>query len=498
MPCISILIVDDIAIECSGIRRLIDSYHLNCRIKTCENGVSALNIIKQGFVPDLLITDIRMPFMDGLTLSRQVLIQWPSIKIIIISAYDEFSYAQQAVKIGVMDYVLKPIDVIDFGQTFTKAYQTVLCEKEEKNQQLHESLLSYLFYRKRIPQQKQALPWQGDVLPILFCTNNRIPPHQSIQCDGILPSLYTCFSVDDYTMLLLFHDFAGELPDRTQSAAMFSSLTKRLTQCLNGTCILLIGNCIQSVETLTQELYKMDCMLDLIMDISQSTFFFADAIAHPDTRRRSDTLIAHLSAATLASSDVLNVQTVRTELNNVLETLRSIPGLSWRQVRRHLAMALEIVGTRFPLNPNTAPSTNDLYACQTIDELSDFLQSYCSALANTCENGDSNSMDNRITAQITQFIDEHYAESINLQIIASSLHYSPGYISTLFRRITGDSIVNAINRRRIQAAKHLLLTTNYTSLEISKVVGYTSASYFGQIFRLTTGVTPTAFRGKGD
>lgn len=498
MPCISILIVDDVAIECSGIHNLINSYHINCRIKTCENGVAALNIIGQGFIPDLLITDIRMPFMDGLELSRQVLSQWPAVKIVVISAYDEFTYAQQAVKIGVMDYVLKPIDVIDFGQIFMKAYQSALCEKEEKKQQLQENLMQLHFYRKRFSPQEQSLPWQGDVLPILFCTANRIQPRQSIQCDGIFPALHTSFPLDDYTDLLLLHDFTGAPPERMQITPMFHTLTQRLTQRLNGTCILLIGSYVQSMEALTQELDKMDRMLDRIMDISQSTFFFADDLAHPDTKRHSDALIAHLHAATLASSDVLNVQTVHTELNSVLEKLRSIPELSQRQVRRHVAMALEIVGTRFPLDPNTTPSMDDLYSCQTIEELSDFLQSYCSALASLCTNSDSSGMDGRIAAQITQFIDEHYPEDINLQTIAASLHYSPGYISTIFRRVTGDSVVKAINRRRIQAAKKLLLTTNYTSMEISKMVGYTSSSYFGQIFRLTTGMTPNTFREKGD
>ena len=91
MSFISTLVVDDIAIERRGLRSLIEHINLGIHVETAENGVDALEIIRNGFIPDIIVADIRMPLMDGLEFSRRVLEERPETKIIIVSAYDQFS-----------------------------------------------------------------------------------------------------------------------------------------------------------------------------------------------------------------------------------------------------------------------------------------------------------------------------------------------------------------------------------------------------------------------
>ena len=110
-----VLIVDDERIEREGMRYLIDAYF---RFETMEaaNGKAALRILEQTRA-DILLTDIKMPIMDGLELIREVHVRFPETEIIVFSAYGEFEYARQAMQYGVDSYLLKPVDIEEFKQT---------------------------------------------------------------------------------------------------------------------------------------------------------------------------------------------------------------------------------------------------------------------------------------------------------------------------------------------------------------------------------------------
>ena len=107
----SILLADDEEEVRKGIIRKIDWENLGFQVVgDAENGEEALEKIEQ-LKPDVVMTDIRMPYMDGLTLSKRIRQKYPSTKILIFSGYDDFEYAQQAIKLNVTEYILKPVNV---------------------------------------------------------------------------------------------------------------------------------------------------------------------------------------------------------------------------------------------------------------------------------------------------------------------------------------------------------------------------------------------------
>ncbi|MCD9026423.1 response regulator transcription factor [Cohnella silvisoli] len=116
----NILVVDDQKLERDGIIRLIENNNFRLNVAEAENGVKALNHIRENPV-DILITDIRMPFMDGLELSQKAKEIYPNVTIIIYSAYGEFEYARKAIDIHVESYLLKPLKVKEFVNVMTKA-----------------------------------------------------------------------------------------------------------------------------------------------------------------------------------------------------------------------------------------------------------------------------------------------------------------------------------------------------------------------------------------
>ena len=114
-----LLIVDDEKIERNGIRYLLEDGKLELEIYEAVNGKDALEFLNKTRV-DILLTDVKMPFIDGIELIRQAAPLFPDMKIIIFSGYSEFEYAKFAMKMGVEDYVLKPVDPEEFTATMNK------------------------------------------------------------------------------------------------------------------------------------------------------------------------------------------------------------------------------------------------------------------------------------------------------------------------------------------------------------------------------------------
>ena len=120
-----IILVDDEEEVRKGIIRKIDWETLGFQVVgDAENGEEALEMIEQ-LEPDMVMTDIRMPYMDGLTLSAKIRQKYPSIKIIIFSGFDDFEYAQQAIKLNVTEYILKPVNVEELTEILTRVHENL-------------------------------------------------------------------------------------------------------------------------------------------------------------------------------------------------------------------------------------------------------------------------------------------------------------------------------------------------------------------------------------
>lgn len=129
-----VMIVDDNYLSAEGIEKNIDWESLNAEIiYICYNGSSALQAMRENPV-DLIISDIEMPDLDGISMSREALKINPCVKIILISAFDKFEYARRALLLGALDYIEKPLDYNYLIQKVKKAFS--LMEREERNRQL--------------------------------------------------------------------------------------------------------------------------------------------------------------------------------------------------------------------------------------------------------------------------------------------------------------------------------------------------------------------------
>lgn len=131
---IQTLIVDDENIERQGIKRLINSYALPFQVTLASSGKMALDFIRSNAV-DLMLTDVRMPIMDGLQLAEAALNEKANLQIVLISGFSEFEYAKTAMKLGVKDYLLKPVNPVEFRNTMTRIAEQIMKQNDKKDKE---------------------------------------------------------------------------------------------------------------------------------------------------------------------------------------------------------------------------------------------------------------------------------------------------------------------------------------------------------------------------
>lgn len=152
-----VLITDDEKIEREGIKFLLAQEEGEYEIHEAANGRQALNVLRSEEI-DFLLTDIKMPHMDGLELASKVREEYPNLPIVIFSGYSDFAFAQEAMRYGVKDYVLKPVDPDTFHTTIgkVKAELQSIRSKKQKEEKGKNFFFSIFFRLTCIPEMKKC------------------------------------------------------------------------------------------------------------------------------------------------------------------------------------------------------------------------------------------------------------------------------------------------------------------------------------------------------
>ena len=174
-----ILIVDDEKLERNGIKFLLKKTGTELEVFEASNGRDALELLKHQTV-EILLTDIKMPYVSGLELAEKVSSQYPEMKIVMFSGYSDFSYAQTAIRYGVSDYILKPVDPLEFQKTMKKLLEEIEREKAEEVQQIKTQDYLYQFFLQNylyggkvdIEEMKRNLDFQQYHYMVLIQTSS--------------------------------------------------------------------------------------------------------------------------------------------------------------------------------------------------------------------------------------------------------------------------------------------------------------------------------------
>ncbi|MBI5029098.1 MAG: response regulator transcription factor [Chloroflexi bacterium] len=517
-----VFFVEDEIVTREGIRDNVDWQRHGFEFcGEASDGEMALPLI-QSLRPDVLITDIKMPFMDGLQLCKIIRERMSWVKIIIFSGHDEFDYAQKAIKLGVTEYLLKPITVQDFHNVLQRIAVQIDTERREQESvrklqaqvQEYQTTLKEKFLLKlvlgELPsteaiEQSQALNidlvarfYQVTVIRIeraeALASFNYPECHQVRQTTESLvehnPDVFLLEKDPEELVLIL----KGNTPEFLLEENEL--LLKRIEQAIHGgnsklviasgTLKKRIADIYQSFieamvnvkNTATQPATVTDARIDGIelLKIDQSAVeHYLMFGAREDFARFFDTYIRRIGETACRSSMLKNYIFI----DLMVAVAKFVNGLG---------------GNIDQVIPNFSAIGSVLANIRTIEQIRFQVQEILMGALAFRDSQTTNQYAGMIQ-RAKEYIAQHFLDpELSLNQVANQVNLSPSHFSAVFSQECGTTFKEYVTEIRIRKAKELLRTTAHRSSEISYKIGYNDPHYFSHVFRKATGLSPREFR----
>lgn len=534
---IKVFLVEDEVIIRSGVKKSInweqEGYEF---VGEASDGELAYPMILKE-KPDILITDIRMPFMDGLELSRLVKKELPDIKILILSGYDEFEYAKKAIKIGVTEYLLKPISAAKLTEVLNAVAETIRQENEEKN------LLETYFAEMRENTERDKMRLfekllMGDLsMGEILEAGERFGMNLGASCYKIV----LCKILAN----LENHVYAEQMVDACSSVEQAASmmegvyvfqrgvegwaflLTAQDEKSMEESAKILYQNLKQAMKNYTQLEYfgGIGSTVPRIRSLKQS-FREADRAFAARFVEEANQIISQKEFEKSQMEEGLKMQGV-VQIGKSREMLQKFLSNGTREevkafsdayisrieeenirstmVRQYVVIDVCIVILSFCERISSANRLQEeaeelQKMMQKIHSLSE-IKKYVVRLLNEAielRDAESGRRYSDLIAAAKKEIENHYmTEEISLNTVAISVGMSPSYFSSIFSKEAGKTFVEYLTEVRIEKAKEFLMCSSMKTSEIGYEVGYKDPHYFSYIFKKVQGCSPKEYRARG-
>lgn len=498
---IPVMIVDDELLMRKGLLSLIDWQALDCQVVTTEeNGLCAQRDFPQ-YEPQIVISDIKMPLVDGLELSKWLYANHPNVKIILLTAFSDFEYAKKAIEYGVSNYVVKT------GRMEEIVAAVQRCKKQLQEQRSTEQTVESHFANlvksvldgtlrsgKALSEAADSYKVQLEdyaVLAIRFAaklTGGDIAYYQQQQ------------NLRQFLKKQLPSELYFVQSGRTESFVIVTSVPERELRSLCMDCAGIYHSMMQypiffgcskrqySISTLHTALEQASAAL------GQS--FYDNKPVH--TPPGKSTGRAERSSARL---DGLREAL---KLGNTSGALAALEQLSATQRQAELPEAQVKESCRLLLSTCTRALDGVGLSLEDLDiDPSEWLReirescsfSECASLQQSIVKQTAQAVSQHLYANIDvviaaqSYIDSHFCENISLNDVASAIHVSSSYLSRYFKQRTGITVSDAITHQKIELAKKLLRENKLKIYEIAQAVGYADNTYFSYVFKKVTGVS---------
>ncbi len=484
-----------------------------------KNGVEALDICEQE-KPEIIITDIQMPGINGLELSRKVLEVYHNVEIIILSGYSDFDYAREAVRIGAFDYLLKPINIKELTHTVEQALKKLQLKIDDQNhiqiskdvervkwikahidtnEELHTEKIQKLcnlinldgHYRMsggvisidRIHQKnmnQQRIYVRSCIEHILSQLKGTVLYSDENECFFAL----SVFSHNEFErkikrfnceFLNLNKQFQNQYRNtlsiaisRCGNISEFPRLINEASELLRhrlymGSQSWIYNEEVENVELPLTSPIEMDVLVSCIREFDMNK-----------TQELIDKAFERLIQRQVTSCDFVNAFCM--QLRNALMRILLEKGIDIENNFENNRQFLDEI-PRFNLIEEYKEWITDLY--------------YLIYKGLTSLMGERHS---RMIVRVVDYLNVHYKEEINLTELAEYVNKSSNYLSYAFKKEMGINYVEYLNNLRIEEAKKVLQSTNKMAYEIAGDVGFSNYKYFSQVFKKVTGQTPAQYR----
>ncbi len=519
------ILCDDDEVIAEGLGRFIPWKELGIELcGCCNNGVAAKELLDQEN-PDILISDVRMPFMDGLELTRYAMEVNPNIKVIIISGYDDFKYAQEAIRLGAMDYILKPVDEEDLTGRLKKAVEDCrLSELQKKmasdnEQQQKKEQMQYLIFagpnafEKRYGREalEQISNCAGMVMAVCIDHFDRADDCLSEEeQQELVREMFRSIELQS-RLFTVFEKKKGEAVGYITSknmggvAWLRDETVRRVRSMFTSACP--GWNLTFAMSSVQPQIRDIRKLYDEVMLAVRERFVYpAGSDIYYEkiksdkklSKEEFDNLLAFSELSALITQGDRNK--VCHEIDNIEKRLLQTGGKSYLFVSAmtgKLFMELFQNLRQYGIEEDEMDVMSEyqkISKCQSVETIMEGLKDLTMKIMGLLEQNRKNSSMKMISAA-RAYIDEHYMDhALSMDDTAKYVHMSPSYFSVIFKRETGLSFTDYLIRYRIRKSQELMRNTDLKIYEISDRVGYDTAAYYSTAFKKETGYSPSEYK----
>ena len=520
-----VLLVDDEEDIREGISRKMDWLGLGFSlVGEAANGQDALELA-ESLRPDVILTDIKMPFMDGLELCRILTDRLPAARFVVFSGFDAFEYAKQAIQMNVVEYILKPINADELSAVLRRLKDQLDRERaERRNVELLRSrytenlpVLRELFYanlldrhiepgteRERAARLDIDLQGEEWAVGLAYIGSDRRDALSTLSVQKLLEESLTA----DRCRLTLYNDWVAVIVSLTESFTIYdlirvldrvctlaaSYLGLTLTVGVGAPCKELSGMARSAAEARTALEYRSMVGRGQVIYIGDLEPDGGQVLTFEEADERTLTAAVRLgseqevrdAAAALAGK----IREANPSAGQYNLFLMELVTHLMKMTRRSGVGVEEVFGTGFslPIQDSALPS---------LEELEDWCAERYLRLRTLIRRRQTDSAGQTVEAA-KEYIRQHYAESdLSVEKLCAYLHLSSTYFSTLFKRETGTSFTAYVTTVRMEAAAEAIRGTEEKTYLIAQRCGYEDPNYFSYVFKRHFGVTPTKYRSEG-
>ena len=531
----NILIVDDEQLIRQGLRARIEYLGIDVdEIFEAENGLMALRLQEEHPI-DVVITDIRMPDMDGLELIQEMQKKNNQIKFVVLSGYAEFSYAETAIRLGVKAYLLKPVSNDDLKAAFDKAYkemeQTASVRQEvqmkkrmdrEKQVYQQEKALNALFSSQEagaVTREQlcklcgyDEKMWAGGAESVLYLAilhinkesfeHQRFRPvdHELVRfmirnifeeiqapCEKLLVNslsdtrqMYGIFIGDDKKKL------------RMEVERIYLRMRSVLEKKMGIYLTIGVSRCRSQLEG-KETSEARQALKQRIIYGKANIYFYEDIRILGEQEFPVSQL--HLLEQYIEHNEIFKVKNLVQEIFSeelVKKYGSAYLRIMWIRILNLLLHHYERRGRNAAEIEKMLQNYNLLDRIQSLQEIRQKIIEMVMECVSTESVADANAR-SKIQMAIG-YIQEHFAENLTVNVLAEHYGMSPNYFSSMFKKEMSRSAVNYITELRINQARELLYHSELSVVDISKKVGYEDSQYFFPVFKKYLGMTPLQYR----
>ncbi|MDC7124437.1 MAG: response regulator [Spirochaetales bacterium] len=494
-----------------------------------ENGLEALDIIEEKN-PDVVITDIKMPYMDGLSLISELRKTHPETTVIILSGYDEFSYAQTAIKLDVTYYALKPLSKEDFSQLLVKIkkYFDDKIESLINKKQLEEA------YQNAVSNLKQQLLvklYEGQTESILSTAlSYDLPCDQDIYMTAVIEmedgdeklnlttvnQVLLAFNAEEKkyfstilegTNIVTFYKKIKEERALEESSFIrktlnnLNTIKKQIGFYIKSECIIGVSRPVYNFMELSESRSQAVCALNYRPYYPEYNIYYIG-----DLETRDLTLLSTQSMEQGMDKLVLEVKLGTSDsIGGAVEELISNKlGLTSAEISASLfkittilaSLALEYNIDIAKIEGAWSSLADILSGVTTIQNITIRLKKFCQSLNEEIEKKRKTS-NKQFVEDAKKLIEQNYQDpNFSLEKISSMLCVSEAYFSSTFKKECEITFIGALTKTRMSHAKVLLKNTKMKNYEIALSVGFSDPNYFSFSFKKSEGISPQAYRKK--